>query len=312
MKLNIIVPIFNEDGNIKKLFDSLTNSLKNIKYQIIFVDDGSTDGSYDILKDIYDKNKMLVKVIRFSRNFGKEAAMLAGLNVVNAKYACIIDADLQQDPKYIVDMVKFLDTNPTYDEVAMVNDYAKEKKMQKFLKKSFYGIMKYSTGQDVKTGASDFRVMRENVVKSLLSLGEVSRFSKGLFSWIGFNTFYMNYSANKRGSGKSKFNLKKQLNYAKDGIVSFSTKPLKIATILGTVISVISFIYFLIVLFQTLIFGKDIPGYASLMCVILILGGIQLIVIGIVGEYIANIYMEVKRRPIYITKERLGFDDDIL
>ena len=312
MKLNVIIPLYNEEGNLEDLYDSLTTSLKDIKYYLTFVDDGSTDKSFSILRKIYTKNKNTVKVISFSRNFGKEAAMLAGLKNSKAKYTCIIDADLQQDPKYIIDMVKFLDENLEFDEVAMVNDYAKEKESQKFLKKTFYKIMEKSTGQHVKSGASDFRLMRSDVVDALISIQEVNRFSKGLFSWVGFNTYYMEYSANERHSGESKFNLKKQLNYAKEGIISFSTKPLNISTVLGTFISMISFIYFLVVLFETLIFGKDIPGYASLMCVVLLLGGIQLIVLGIIGEYIANTYLEVKKRPIYITKEKLGFDDNIL
>ena len=312
MKLNVIVPLYNEEGNIDALFKSLSASLKSVKYTITFIDDGSTDNSYNILSAIYSKNKSIVRVIRFSRNFGKEAAMLAGLNVSKAQYTCIIDADLQQDPKYIMDMMKFLDENTDYDEVAMVNDYAKEKASQKFLKKTFYSIMEQTTGQKVQSGASDFRLMRSGVVDALLSIQEVNRFSKGLFSWVGFNTYYMGYSANKRFSGASKFNFRKQVSYAKEGLISFSTKPLKIATILGTLISSAAFLYFIVVLLQTLIYGKDIPGYASLMCVILFLGGIQLIVLGIIGEYIAKTYLEVKRRPIYITKEKLGFDDDIL
>ena len=312
MKLNVIVPLYNEEGNIDALFKSLSASLKSVKYTITFIDDGSTDNSYNILSAIYSKNKSIVRVIRFSRNFGKEAAMLAGLNVSKAQYTCIIDADLQQDPKYIMDMMKFLDENTDYDEVAMVNDYAKEKASQKFLKKTFYSIMEQTTGQKVQSGASDFRLMRSGVVDALLSIQEVNRFSKGLFSWVGFNTYYMSYSANKRFSRASKFNFRKQVSYAKEGLISFSTKPLKIATILGTLISSAAFLYFIVVLLQTLIYGKDIPGYASLMCVILFLGGIQLIVLGIIGEYIAKTYLEVKRRPIYITKEKLGFDDDIL
>lgn len=312
MKVNVIIPLYNEEGNIEALYKSLVNSLSDIKYTLTFVDDGSTDDSYKLLKNIYNKNKNNVKVIRFSRNFGKEAAMFAGLKTTKAKYTCIIDADLQQDPKYIVDMIKILDENDEFDEVAMVNDYDLERPTQKFMKKTFYKIMEKSTGQHVTPGASDFRLMRLSVVKALISIQESNRFSKGLFSWVGFNTYYMNYSANKRFSGVSKFNLNKQLNYAKEGIISFSTKPLKIATILGSLISCVSFIYFLIVLFQTIIFGKDIPGYASLMCVILLLGGIQLVVLGIIGEYIANTYIEVKRRPLYITKDKLGFDDDIL
>ncbi|MCH5166539.1 MAG: glycosyltransferase family 2 protein [Erysipelotrichales bacterium] len=312
MKLNVVIPLYNEENNIIPLYDALTKSLKGIKYTLIFVDDGSIDKSLDKLTKIYNKNKQNIKVIGFSRNFGKEAAMFAGLKASHAEYTCIIDADLQQNPKYIVDMLKFLEDNPSYDEVAMVNDYSKEKRSQRFLKKAFYKVMSKASGQKTIAGASDFRLMRECVVDALISLEESNRFSKGLFAWVGFNTFYMTYAADKRHSGVSKFKLKKQFNYAKDGLFSFSTKPLKIATILGSIISFISFLYFMEILLQTIISGKDIPGYASIMCVILILGGIQLIVLGIIGEYIAKSYLEIKRRPIYVAKTKLGFDEDIL
>lgn len=312
MKLNVIVPLYNEEGNIEPLFKELTSVLKGIKYDLIFVDDGSQDGSMRILTELYDKNKNIMKVLSFSRNFGKESAMYAGLKVSHAEYTCIIDADLQQNPKYIVEMLNFLEDNIDYDVVAMVNDYSNEKSTSRFLKKSFYKVMNFASGQKTVTGASDFRLMRRDVVNALISLQETNRFSKGIFPWVGFNTYYMNYKVEKRHSGSSKFKLRRQVNYAKEGIVSFSTKPLKIATILGTIISTISFLYFIEILLQTLILGKDLPGYASMMCVILLLGGIQLLVLGIIGEYIAKSYIEVKNRPIYITKTRLGFDDDIL
>lgn len=312
MKLNVIIPLYNEENNIMLLFESLTNSLKGIKYSLIFVDDGSTDKSLELLTDIYKKNKENVKVISFSRNFGKEAAMFAGLKNAKAEYTSIIDADMQQNPKYIVDMLKFLEDNPDYDEVAMVNDYSKEKRGQRILKKLFYKIMSKTSDQETIAGASDFRLMRKNVVDALISLQESNRFSKGLFAWIGFKTFYMPYAADRRHAGVSKFKLKKQINYAKEGLFSFSTKPLKIATVLGSIISLAAFIYLIEIIIQTIINGKDIPGYASIMCVILILGGIQLIVLGIIGEYVARSFLEVKKRPIYLAKTKLGFDEEIL
>ena len=312
MKLNVIIPVNNEEDNLQLLFDALVNALKGIKYNLIFVDDGSTDKSIEILTSLYNKNKSFVKVISFSRNFGKDSAMFAGLKAAHAEYTAIIDADLQQDPKYIVDMLKFLEDNQAYDEVAMVNDYSKDTKSQRMLKKGFYKIMNKVSEQQNVAGASDFRLMRRNVVDALISLQESNRFSKGLFTWIGFKTFYMSYAAEPRKYGVSKFKLKRQFNYAKEGIFSFSTKPLKIVTIFGVIISFISFLYILEILVQTIMFGKDIPGYASMMCVILILGGIQLMVLGIIGEYIAKTYIETKRRPIYVAKSKLGFDDDIL
>lgn len=312
MKLDVIIPLCNEEGNIELIYDELTKVLKNIKYNLIFIDDGSKDMSYEILHTIYNDDKNHVKVIRFSRNFGKDAAMYAGLNVSSAEYACIIDADLQQNPKYILNMLNFIEKNPEYDEVAMVNKYKNESFFQKMSKNCFYRLMERASGNKQVTGASDFRLFKHRVVEALTSMQEVNRFSKGLFSWVGFNIYYMEYEVEKRHSGQSKFKFKRQLTYATNGLLNFSTKPLRIATILGSIISTFSFIYLIEIIIQTLVLGKDIPGYASIMCVILILGGIQLLVLGIIGEYIARAFLEIKRRPIYIEKETLGFDKEIL
>lgn len=312
MELDLIVPAYNEEGNLNNLYTSIKKDLSNIKYNIIFVDDGSTDNTFKILTDIYNKDKKCVKVIRFSRNFGKDAAIYAGLKNSKAKYACIIDADLQQDPSLINKMINILEQDDTYDMVAMVNDYSNENKLSKFLKKSFYYLMNRACEQKFKAGASDFRLMRHNVVKSLVSLSENNRFTKGLFSWVGYNTYYLTYKANKRTAGKSKFRLGKQINYATDGLINFSTKPLRIATLLGSVISTFSLVYLIVVIIKSIINSSKIPPYTTMMCVILLLGGIQLLVIGIMGEYISKSYIEAKNRPIYIEKSSLGFDDDIL
>lgn len=312
MKLDVIIPVCNEEGNIELIYNELTKVLKNIKYNLIFIDDGSKDKSYDKLKGIYANDKKHVKIIRFSRNFGKDAAMYAGLNMSSAKYACIIDADLQQNPKYILKMLEFIESNPEYDEVAMVNKYKNESLLKKISKNCFYHIMERASGNVSVPGASDFRLFTHRVVESLISMQEVNRFSKGLFSWVGFNVYYMEYEVEKRHSGQSKFKFKRQLTYATNGLLNFSTKPLRIATFLGAIISIFSFVYLVEIIIQTLILGKDIPGYASIMCVILILGGIQLFVLGIIGEYIARAFLEIKRRPIYIEKETLGFETDIL
>lgn len=312
MKLDVIIPTYNEEGNIEILHKELSNVLKDIKYTLIFVDDGSSDKTNEKLNDIYNKDKKHVRILSFSRNFGKDAAIYAGLENSNALYTCIIDADMQQNPKYIAEMVRFLDKHPEFDTVAMVNDYDQEKGLSKHLKKAFYKILNKASDQTFVTGASDFRLFRKYVVEAITAVGETNRFSKGIFSWVGFNTYYMPYKVENRHSGESKFKLKKQLSYAFDGILSFSTKPLKVATILGTIISLISFIYFIEIIFQTIFFGKDIPGYASIMCVILLLGGINLLVLGIVGEYLSKTYIESKKRPVYIAKNKTGFDDDIL
>lgn len=312
MKLDVIIPAYNEDGNLNKLHDVLSDTLREIKYNLIFIDDGSTDSTFEVLNDLYNKDKNHVKVISFSRNFGKDAAMYAGLRYSTAEYACIIDSDLQQNPKYLLEMLRFLEGHSDYDQVAMVNGYQNDGAISKFFKKSFYKLMNKASEQSFKAGASDFRMFRHYVVDAISNMSESNRFSKGLFSWVGFKTYYMPYTVERRFYGESKFKFKSQIKYAWHGILNFSTTPLKISTFLGSVISTGAFLYLLIILFQTIIFGKDIPGYASLMCVILLLGGIQLLVLGIIGEYIAKSYLEVKNRPIYIAKHTLGFDNDIL
>lgn len=312
MKLDVIIPAYNEELNLPILHDTLTKTLENIKYNLIYINDGSTDSTTTILTDIYNKDKKHVKVINFSRNFGKDAAIYCGLKNSNSEYTAIIDSDMQQHPKYLLEMLNVLEKETNIDEVAMVNKYENIGTIQKLLKKSFYRIMNRLTGLKFQIGASDFRMFRSSVKKAILDMSEKNRFSKGLFSWVGFNIEYLEYNADKRLNGNSKFKLKKQISYASDGIINFSTKPLRLITIIGILSSLLSFIYFIIILLQTIIYGKDIPGYASLMCVILILGGLQLLVLGILGEYLSKIYIETKNRPIYLEKSSLGFDKDIL
>lgn len=312
MKLDVIIPAYNEELNLPILHDTLTKTLENIKYSLIYINDGSTDSTTTILTDIYNKDKKHVKVINFSRNFGKDAAIYCGLKNSNSEYTAIIDSDMQQHPKYLLEMLNVLEKETNIDEVAMVNKYENIGTIQKLLKKSFYRIMNRLTGLKFQIGASDFRMFRSSVKKAILDMSEKNRFSKGLFSWVGFNIEYLEYNADKRLNGNSKFKLKKQISYASDGIINFSTKPLRLITIIGILSSLLSFIYFIIILLQTILYGKDIPGYASLMCVILILGGLQLLVLGILGEYLSKIYIETKNRPIYLEKSSLGFDKDIL
>lgn len=306
MKLSVIVPCKNEAGNVNKLNEKLQDVLKDINHEIIFIDDGSTDDTLNELKKLKD-----IKIISFSRNFKKEAAIYAGLKYSKGEYTCIIDGDLQQDPKYLIKMIKELDKNE-FDQVVMVNKKRKEFFLNKFLKKIFYKLMNIISDVDFINGASDFRMFNGLVKNAILEMSEVNRFSKGLFSWIGFNTCYMEYDVLKRYSGKSKFNFKENIKYAFTGIIGFSIKPLKIATFFGILSSISSFIYFIILLIKTLIVGKDVPGYASILCVILLLGGIQLITIGILGEYLGRTYIEVKKRPIYLIKEKIGFDESLL
>ena len=312
MKLDIIVPALNEQESVERLYNEITNTLSDIKYNIIFIDDGSTDKTLDTLKYLYNKDKNHVKVISFSRNFGKDAAIHAGLSASKAEYAVIVDADMQQHPKYIKMMLDYIEENKDYDIVCMVNNYKNDNIISKIGKWSFYRIMKKASKQEYVPGASDFRLMKHDVVKSLISMNESNRFTKGLFSYVGYKTHYISYKPDKRLAGTSKFKFRKQVSYAIDGILNFSTLPLRFASVIGGTISFGAFIYLIVLLIKTIIQGKDIPGYASMMSVLLILGALILFVLGIIGEYVSRTYIEIKNRPIYIIKNKLGYEEDIL
>jgi len=309
MKLSIIIPSYNEEGNIIELNKKLTNTLKELDYELIYINDGSTDKTLENIKKI-SSNSEYIKYISFSKNFGKEAAIYAGLKYSTGDYICIIDADLQQNPKYIIDMANYLDKNEYVDQIAMVmKNRNKENIIIRNLKKSFYKTINKLSDIKLIDGASDFRMFRKNVKNAILKLSENNRFSKGIFSWIGFNTEYMPYEVEQRHSGTTKFNTKQSIKYAITGITNFSIKPLTLASIIGSITSTIAIIYMLIIILQVLLYGKDVPGYASTIVIVLFLGGLQLIFMGILGTYIGKTYMETKNRPIYIEKETKGFDE---
>ena len=308
MKLSVIIPCMNEENNVVELYSKLSVTLKSVPHELLFIDDGSTDKTLSKLKDIYSSDKKHVRVISFSRNFKKEAAIYAGIIRSTGDFTCIIDGDLQQNPNYLIEMLNFLKDNPDYDQVAMVMSKRNNGNIiTRIGGKIFYRLIDIISDIHFVSGASDFRMFNNNVKNAIISLTENNRFSKGIFSWVGFKTKYMEYKVEKRKSGKSKFNFKANFSYAIEGILGFSTKPLRIATYLGLITSFIAFIYLIQILIQTLIMGIDAPGYASMMIVILLMGGIQLITIGILGEYLAKNYMETKKRPIYIAKEEIGF-----
>lgn len=304
MKLSIIIPCKNEEGNVEKLSIKFKEILKNIKYEIIFIDDGSTDNTLIKLKEIYDKDKEHIKILSFSRNFKKEAAMLAGLKHATGKYTCIIDGDLQQNPKYLLEMMKFLDKNKDYDEVAMaMQNRNEENRVMSFLKKCFYKLINKLSDTYFEENVSDFRMFRENVKVSIMSLKEVNRFSKGIFSYVGFNVKYMPYEVEKRNSGKTSFGFINSLKYALNGIIDFSTKPLKISMILGIILILFSLMYMLLKI-------STIELQNIIIILLSLFSGLQFIFIGIIGIYIANIQMEVKNRPVYIIKEKIGFKEN--
>lgn len=308
MKLSVIVPLYNEEDVIEKFYKEVSKTLENKKYELLFINDGSKDNSLNILKQIYENDKECVKIISFSRNFGKEAAIYAGLKAASGEYTVIIDADLQQNPKHIIEMEEILDKNSEYDEVCMFQKQGKKRLKQKV----FYKFISKITKIDFVNGASDFRMFKRYVVDAILEMTEVNRFSKGIFSWIGFKVKYIPYVPEERKGGETKWKFKDLVNYAINGIIGFSTSPLRLATYLGFFVSIIAFGYLLFLIINTLVTGIDVPGYASTICCVLILGGTQLLCTGILGEYLSKTYMETKKRPIYLTKEKIGFDENIL
>lgn len=310
MKLNVIIPCYNEEGNVELLHQKLAKTLGEIDYELIFINDGSKDQTGAALTKVFGKDPKHVRIINFSRNFGKDAAMYAGLMHANAKYSVIIDSDLQQNPKYLLTMIKYLDEHEDIDQVAMVNKERKEGILTRILKWGFYTFMNLISETKFEKGASDFRMFRANVVEAICSLSENNRFSKGIFAWIGFNTHYMEYEVEDRHSGKRFFNPINQWKYAFSGIINFSVRPLRFATWAGIASALSALIYLIVIICQNLINGNVMPGYPSLICLILLLGGIQLMAMGIIGEYLAKNFLETKKRPTYITKNKLGFKDD--
>lgn len=304
MKLSLVIPCFNEEKNISLFYEAVKKDFSGVdfEYELVFVNDGSRDGTFKELKKLCNGD-LPVKIVNFSRNFGKEAAMYAGLRESEGDYVTIIDADLQQRPSIALDMVNTLDNEPEYDCVAAYQDIRNESKALVFFKNCFYKLINKFSDTEFTQGASDFRTFRRHMVEAILSMDEYFRFSKGLFSWVGFKTKFIPYVADERATGESKWSFTKLFKYAMDGIFAFSTTPLRISTIIGLVTALLSIIYLFVVVIQKLAFGINVEGYATIVVLILLLGGIQLCCIGIIGEYIARTYIQTKNRPIYIAKD---------
>lgn len=305
MDLSLVVPCFNEEENIIEFYDCVEGCFegKNFTYEFVFVNDGSKDKTLLKLKELTKTKQSNIQVISFSRNFGKESAIYAGLSRAKGDAVCIIDADLQQRPEVVLEMKEILDTKPEVDCVAAFQEKRKEGKVLSALKSCFYKIINKVSEVDFVNGASDFRLMRRQMVNAVLSMTEYHRFSKGILSWVGFNTEHIAYEVQPREHGESKWSVVKLTKYAIEGIVAFSTAPLKIATIVGFLSSLLSVIYLLVVIIQKLFFEIAVPGYATIVVLILLLGGLILFSLGIIGEYLAKIYVQIKNRPIYIEKE---------
>ncbi len=311
MTLSLVVPCFNEEGNVEQFLKETKTVFEGlVDYEVVFVNDGSYDGTHEALKKIYNENKDLVQMVSFSRNFGKEAAMYAGMKASRGDFVCIIDADLQQRPEVAKEMLSILKENEDIDCVTAFQKKRREGKLISWVKSCFYKVINKISEVDFVNGASDFRLMRRTMVDAILSMTEYHRFSKGIFGWVGFNTHYIPYEAAERTSGETKWETGRLFKYAIEGIVAFSTTPLRLSTYIGFLSSVISVLYLIFIIIQKLVWGIDVPGYATIVVLVLFLGGLQLFCLGVLGEYMAKMYIQVKNRPVYIIKEHLKSDED--
>ena len=311
MKLSMIVPCFNEAENVQPFQDAVIDAFKGCgyDYELIYINDGSRDATMHNLKKIFAQQKCPVKVVSFSRNFGKEAGLYAGLEHASGDYIALIDADLQQRPEIVRNMVEILDENPDTDVVAAYQDRRGEGKVLSFFKRSFYAIINKLSKVNLQPDASDFRTFRRSVRDSMLEMAEYHRFSKGIFAWVGYNTEFIPYTACERNAGTSKWNFWKLLNYAVEGIIGYSTAPLRFSTYVGAFSAVAAIVYLITVILQKLICGIDVPGYASIIVLILFFGAMQLFGLGIIGEYVGRTFEQSKNRPVYIAKEYLTYEE---
>lgn len=305
-RVSIVCPCYNEEAMLPLYYDAMQKvvfaRLPEYDFELIFINDGSKDQTLPFLRELA-KNDARIKYISFSRNFGKEAAMYAGLKHAKGDFVCVMDCDLQDPPDLIETMLDRL-VQDTCDCVATRRVTRKgEPKIRSAFARAFYRIINRISDTEFVDGARDFRMMRRCVVDAVLELGEYHRFSKGIFMWVGFDTVWLEYENIERAAGETKWSFWKLMKYAIEGIISFSTAPLQIATAAGCVISALALLYMVIRVIIAMIWGNPVAGYPSLLAIMLTLGGFVLLALGIIGEYVARTYMQTKQRPIYIQKE---------
>lgn len=303
--ISLIVPCYNEEESLPtfyKAISELSEKLNKVDFEFIFVNDGSADKTLSIVKDFH-KDDPRVRYISFSRNFGKEGAMYAGLTHSKGDYVAILDADMQDPPELLEKMYHDIKEDD-YDCVALYtsthDDYSL---IRKFFTKCWYKLIGSISHANQVPGARDFRLMKRKMVDAIISMNEYNRYTKGIFSFVGFKTKWISYKAPDRIAGTSKFSFIKLFKYAMEGILAFSTKPLLISAFVGILFCLISFIAIIVIIYKTLVYGDPVGGWPSLACIIIFVSGVQLFFLGIIGAYMAKIYLEVKRRPIYIIKE---------
>lgn len=304
--LSVVVPCYNEEENVALFYEELTKNdtffrEKDVELELLYIDDGSADKTVEEVKKLREKDER-VHLVSFSRNFGKEAAMFAGLEKSKGDYVVVMDVDLQDPPSLLPEMFSYLEQG--YDSVATRRVTRKgEPPIRSFFARMFYRLMKKISKTEMMDGARDYRLMTRQMVNAILSMREYNRFTKGIFGWVGFQTKWLEYENVERARGETKWSFWKLLMYSFEGIVAFSTAPLQIAAFMGVFFCIVAFLMILFIIVRKLIFGDPVSGWPSLVCIILMTSGVQFFCTGILGQYLAKAYMEVKKRPIYLVKE---------
>lgn len=304
-KISLVFPCYNEEEALPYLYEEITkvaNEMGDQEFEFVFVNDGSKDKTLAVIKQLAEKDSR-VHFVSFSRNFGKEAGIFAGLKKATGDYVALMDADLQDPPNLLHEMYQSIKED-SYDCVATRRvDRKGEPPIRSFFAKQFYKLINKISDTEIVDGARDFRLMTRQMVNSILEVSEYNRFSKGLFGWVGFNTKWVDYQNIERVAGTTKWSFWGLFFYSIEGIIAYSTRPLQIASLFGIVFCLVAFVMICFIIFKTLIFREDVQGYASTICIIFFIGGIQLFCLGILGQYLAKTYLETKKRPLYIVKE---------
>ena len=308
--LTIVVPCFNEEAalplfykEISRTMDEFKNTDPELSFELLFIDDGSKDRTIEIIKELRAKDER-VHYVSFSRNFGKEAGIYAGLENASGDYVVIMDADLQDPPSLLPEMYNAV-TKEGYDTAATRRVTRKgEPPVRSFFARQFYKIMNRVTDLEIMDGARDYRIMTRTMVNAVLGMKEYNRFTKGIYSWVGFKTKWIDYENRERVAGETKWNFWKLLLYSIEGFVGFTTAPLTFAVVIGMIFTLAAFIMIVFIIIRTLIYGDPTSGWPSMICIMVFMGGVQLFCIGLVGEYLAKTYLETKKRPIYIAREK--------
>lgn len=306
--LSVVVPCYNEEESVDLFYTELIQHIsfleeRHMELELLYIDDGSRDRTAEEVKKLREKDER-VHLLSFSRNFGKEAAMFAGLENANGDYVVLMDVDLQDPPSLLPEMFSYIEQG--YDSVATRRVSRKgEPPVRSFFAKMFYRLMRKISKTEIMDGARDYRMMTRQMVDAILSMREYNRFTKGIFGWVGFETKWLEYENVERARGETKWSFWKLFLYSLEGITAFSTVPLMLASVVGVLFCIIAFVMIIFIVVRKLIFGDPVSGWPSLVCIILMTSGVQFFCTGILGQYLAKTYMEVKRRPIYLVKEKL-------